>query len=232
VRPVLVHQCSIVGGPHAPPAQRGYPFHHRPEARTVQKTLALFDIDGTLTTADTMFAFARHAVGTTRFVCSLVLLSPMLVLARFGLIHRGAAKGRMLRWMFRGHSRDHLEAAAITFVHTVLPGLLRAAGIQQVRAHHAQGHEVFFVSASLDLWLAPFAAQQDATLICTPTHWAQDRFVGLGGPNCRGVEKVRRLKEQVDLASYPSIAAYGDSSGDTEMLAIATTAHFKPFRDG
>jgi phosphatidylglycerophosphatase C len=58
---------------------------------------------------------------------------------------------------------------------------------------------------------------------------AEDRVSGgFAGPNCRGAEKVRRLQ-----AAYgPDIrlaAAYGDTSGDTEMLEIADEQGFRVF---
>lgn len=196
----------------------------------MQKTLALFDIDGTLTTKDTMFAFVRHVVGTPSLLFGLWWMAPMLLLARFGIIDRGAAKGRMLRWFFRNHTRDRLEAAAENFVVQVLPGLLRPDGLKKLEAHREAGDTIYFVSASLDLWLAPFARQQDVPLLCTPTAWTGEHMTGLAGPNCRGEEKVRRIKKAVKTLDYENIVAYGDSSGDTQMLALATTPHFKPFR--
>ena len=59
---------------------------------------------------------------------------------------------------------------------------------------------------------------------------ADDRITGdFAGPNCRGQEKVRRLKaaygEDMTLT-----AAYGDTSGDTEMLAMAQQPGFRVFR--
>ena len=59
---------------------------------------------------------------------------------------------------------------------------------------------------------------------------ASDRCIGtMAGPNCRGPEKVRRLKAQfgddVHLA-----AAYGDTSGDREMLQIADEKGYRVFR--
>ena len=197
----------------------------------MQKTLALFDIDGTLTTADTMFAYARYVVGLPRFVMGLVWMAPMLVLARIGLIRPGKAKGRMLQWMFRHHTRLQLEDAAESFTQDVLPRLLRAKGIERLHMHRDRGDKVFLVSASLDLWLIPFARAHAIPLLCTPTQWTRERFTGLGGPNCRGAEKVRRVRAEVNTLDYAAIEAYGDSSGDTQMLAMATKPHFKPFRE-
>ena len=58
---------------------------------------------------------------------------------------------------------------------------------------------------------------------------AQGRVTGaFVGENCRGEEKVRRLRaaygDDMKLA-----AAYGDTSGDTEMIAIALEKGFRVF---
>ncbi|MDQ1268592.1 MAG: phosphatidylglycerophosphatase, partial [Campylobacterota bacterium] len=39
--------------------------------------------------------------------------------------------------------------------------------------------------------------------------------------NCHGKEKARRIKEHLNIDEYETIYAYGDSSGDNEMLALA-----------
>ncbi len=48
------------------------------------------------------------------------------------------------------------------------------------------------------------------------------------GPNCRGPEKVRRLRE-VFGPDLHLTAAYGDSDGDYEMLALADERGLKVF---
>ena len=57
----------------------------------------------------------------------------------------------------------------------------------------------------------------------------ENRIIGaFTGPNNRGAEKVVRLKELFG-PEFRLLAAYGDTDGDTEMLAIAETAHFRVF---
>ena len=46
-------------------------------------------------------------------------------------------------------------------------------------------------------------------------------------PNCRGKEKVARIRAAVDLSGYSRIFAYGNSGGDREMLSIADEAVYK-----
>jgi len=48
-------------------------------------------------------------------------------------------------------------------------------------------------------------------------------------PNCYGPEKVRRIREVVDLSAYQTVYAYGDSRGDREMLEIAHEKGYRVF---
>mgnify|MGYP002412433442 CR=1 FL=1 len=49
------------------------------------------------------------------------------------------------------------------------------------------------------------------------------------GQNCHGEEKVRRIKAVYDLAQFDKIYAYGDTSGDKPMLALAHQSFYKHF---
>lgn len=195
----------------------------------MSRELALFDFDGTLTTRDTMFVFLRHVVGPVRLLLALALLSPVLVGMKLGLVDNARAKDLLLRLLLGGRSRSDLEAAARSFVPLVEP-LIRPEGRARLGWHRAQGHEVRIVSASLDLWVAPWAAAQGVGVLATPAGWRGERFVGLGGPNCNGDEKVRRVDAELDRGAFDAVHAYGDTGGDRAMLAIAHHAHFKPFR--
>jgi phosphatidylglycerophosphatase C len=56
-----------------------------------------------------------------------------------------------------------------------------------------------------------------------------DRVTGaFTGPNCRGEEKMRRLRAEYGQ-DVRILAAYGDTSGDTEMLAAAEQPGFRVF---
>ena len=88
------------------------------------------------------------------------------------------------------------------------------------------------VTASPETTVAPFARRLGAeALLGTPLLFdGDDRVAGaFAGPNCRGEEKVLRLRaafgEDIQLA-----AAYGDTTGDTEMLAVADEAGFRRFK--
>jgi len=49
------------------------------------------------------------------------------------------------------------------------------------------------------------------------------------GPNCRGMEKVNRLRAHFG-GDIRLAAAYGDTSGDRQMLQIAQEKGYRVFR--
>ena len=202
-----------------------------PAVSTEPKVLALFDFDGTLTRADTMFAFLRFVVGDVRFALGMAWMGPLLVLQRLGVVPAATAKERLLLHFLAGMSREVLDGHARKFHEQVVPGILRPDGLARLSALQSAGAEMALVTASLDLWTAPFAAAKGMTLLATPARWdAAGNFAGLGGTNCNGPEKAIRIQAQFNLPSYAQIEAYGDTSGDREMLALAHSTFYRPFR--
>jgi phosphoserine phosphatase len=68
--------------------------------------------------------------------------------------------------------------------------------------------------------------------MCSGENRKNDMITGkIVGKNCHGEEKVRRIMEQYVISDYSSIHAYGDTSGDRPMLALAHHSFFRPFRD-
>ena len=87
------------------------------------------------------------------------------------------------------------------------------------------------VTASPSLTVRPFAERLGAdALLGTDLEMRPDgRLTGVfASPNCRAAEKVVRLRE----AYGPTVrlaAAYGDTSGDTEMLGLADHKGWREF---
>jgi phosphatidylglycerophosphatase C len=197
----------------------------------MKTSLALFDFDGTLTNRDTMFVFCKQVAGPVRFFLGLLILAPMLVGFKLKMVDRSRAKSMFLRHFLGGLGRDELRRHGELFAGRV-DSLLRPKGMEQLAWHRSEGHKLVLVSASLDLWLAAWAERQGLQLLCTGAAWTDDRFQGeLATANCHGPEKVRRVKAALDPGTFDKVYAYGDSSGDTEMLAMSDEPSYRPFRD-
>jgi phosphatidylglycerophosphatase C len=140
------------------------------------------------------------------------------------ILNRTQAKKRFLRTTLGGMTEAQLDIAADRYATQRLPAILRADMLQRLHDHQRHGHLVVLVSASPALYLRPFAAsvRMDAVL-ATELAFENGRFIGgLASPNCRGLEKVRRLEQYLDGIPGARICyAYGDSAGDAQMLRYA-----------
>lgn len=192
--------------------------------------LALFDFDGTLTREDTMFAFVKFAKGSSQLFWSFVVLGPMLFLYKIGRYPAEKAKKRFLKFHFDGMLRTDLEELGTAFCADELPRLFQDEALEKLHFHRSKGHEVYVVTASLDIWVCPWLETQGIKGICTKAAWQDGKFHGeFDGPNCNGPEKARRILEEIDLKQFERIYAYGDSKGDNEMFALAHRKFYRKF---
>lgn len=184
--------------------------------------IVAFDFDGTLTVHDSFQAFLRWRKGPIAYHLGLLRLLPAVV-RYVGDRDRAALKARMVDIYLAGLSREALEKEAAEFARLAAAQLFRPDALATWRRHREEGARLVIVTASPDVLVAPFARALGADLLLgTRLRFdANGRVVGaFEGANCRGAEKVRRLQaafgEKVRLH-----AAYGDTAGDVEMLAMA-----------
>ena len=201
-----------------------------PQGAAPPRRIVAFDFDGTLTTRDSFTAFLRWRTGPVRFAAGLLRLTPA-ALAYLLTRDRGRLKAASVDVFLRGVARAELEAQARAFCTARFDALLRPDALDAWVRHGAQGDRRVIVTASPEVVVRPFAERlaADALIGTRLTFDPRGRVVrGFEGPNCRGEEKVRRLRarfgEDVRVAE-----AYGDTGGDREMLALADHGHMRVF---
>ena len=194
-------------------------------------TLALFDMDGTLTRDDTMLAFIRFRSGPWRYLRMLLPAGILHALGRIRVIPADAGKRRLMRAAFAGVATSDVLRDAERFAKDELPGLMREGALERLRWHVQEGHRTIIVTASSTAWLQPWLAAASLEVIATGLEVRNGRYTGeLSTPNCKGEEKVRRLREILDPSLYERIYAYGDTPSDRPMLALSTDACYAPFQ--
>lgn len=209
------------------PAPRAAGLAERPGAPPI----VAFDFDGTLTVRDSFMAFLKWRAGPGRFALGLVKLAPSALAYLFHR-DRGRIKQAAVREFLRGVPRKQLEAEAGEFAERSSRSLLRPDAVAAWKRWRGEPVRLVIVTASPDLIVAPFARElgADALLGTELAFDPEGRVTGdFATPNCRGPEKVVRL----NAAFGPDLevkAAYGDTSGDREMLAMAETAGYQVFK--
>ena len=185
---------------------------------------AIFDVDGTLTTHDSLPLLIALAL-KRRPSRALVLLvnAPLIAF----LVSRSAAraKERLLGTVLRGMRRDELCALG----DAVASRLALSTDLRPlIDEHRRLGHDVWLASASIEPVVGALAERVGATGHVA-TRLAFDHGVCTGrfaGANCKGNEKLRRLDEVLEDGWRELAIAYSDSKADQPLMDAASACRW------
>ncbi len=193
------------------------------------KKLYLFDFDGTLTYKDTMFLFLKF-YDSAKFSVQFAKHIPLFVLVKLKLADAEKVKKSFISSILKGQSRKKIEEKSLAFFEENYPKIIRENVLDFIKNIDRENTESFLVTASLDIWVKPFAEKFKMTLVATKAEFKNDIFTGnFVGKNCNGKEKAARIKEEIGGRKFDKIIAFGDTSGDRQMLNFADESHFRFF---
>jgi phosphatidylglycerophosphatase C len=188
--------------------------------------VAAFDVDGTLTSRDCVRPFLVR-VGGYRGVLVALTRRPWRTLMAAVRRDRDRVKEIVVGGVLRKRRISEVDQIGARFADSVRSAWLRDDTIARLRWHQQRGHRTVLVSASLGAYLRPLGRLLgvDDVLCTDPAVEPSGEFIadGLLGRNCRADEKVRRLDEWLERHHLRNaeLWAYGDSNGDTALLARA-----------
>jgi len=192
--------------------------------------LVLFDLDGTITSKDTLFLFLAFTHGKAGMLLGLFKLAPYFALYALKQISPQRMKELLLGQFYAGWSNVNLKEAGERFVAAIIsnPTIVRPEMLQILNHAVAQGHTVCIVSASPSIWVRPFAASFQVAYISTELAYdANGVFHGkIDGANMNGQHKAVAINGRYAIAEHQKVIAYGNSKGDAPMLALAHEPHW------
>lgn len=197
--------------------------------------LILCDFDGTLTSRDSLFGFLFFS-GKIRFCVLLPIVAIIALLYKISILSAQSAKEKIFALFFKGSKKECLFDLGKKYTQKILSPpyrnkFFRTGALHFLEEAKVRGARIIIVSASPDIWIMPFAEEFKSEYIATEFTYTNNRFNGyFSGKNCTKEEKVVRIHQQITNLSDYFIEAYGDSSGDLPMLALANKSYFKPFR--
>jgi phosphatidylglycerophosphatase C len=189
-------------------------------------TLAIFDLDGTITRHDTMWPFVggyllRHPARWWRLpLCLLPLLKHFL-----SDRDRGVLKGAVLQLALGGVARADLDRWAARYTRQLLRTGLYEEALESIATLRKAQARLVLLSASPNLYVPLIArALGFDECICTEVRWRADGKLDgtLKSANRRGAEKTRCVRELLARHEPPLSQAYGNDRADLEHLALVS----------
>src|SRR5262245_11287211 len=140
-------------------------------------TIAIFDLDGTITHRDTLFPLVLRRLARRPWnLLRLLAVAPAALRYLFDR-DRGLLKQSLLRHTLRGTPRNELEASSVEFVQDTIERRCFREALTTIRRHRERGHYLVLMSASVDFYVPEFGRQLGFDqVICTGVAWDGDRF--------------------------------------------------------
>ncbi|MFD2935014.1 HAD family hydrolase [Spirosoma flavum] len=184
------------------------------------KKMVLVDFDGTLIKIDSLkiVLFKRFSF---LFIYSFlkILYKSFFTIYKINL---SILKELLFEAMFSGQELNKFQYFC-SDVSKELHKYNNAQLIHTIKELQKTGFEIYIVSASPVNWIRPWAEEQSFyNIIGTEIEVVKNVLTGkFSTPNCKGLEKVKRIKSAINLADYSEIIAYGNSKSDYPMFSIA-----------
>jgi phosphatidylglycerophosphatase C len=189
--------------------------------------MAAFDFDGTLTEGGSVFGFLVAVAGRGTVLSATLVRAPRLA---HGALVSGAVADRTKEDLFvavlAGRSVEHVDEVAKRYGRQHLAEHLRSDVRKRFEWHRGRGDRVVIVSASPEVYVKVAGEELGADGVVATGLEVSDAGTLTGryqGANCRGEEKLRRLRQWIDESGGKPerLWAYGNSRGDLRMLRAA-----------
>jgi len=187
--------------------------------------IAVFDLDGTLTTNDSFVAFLITFGLRHRSLLALAKMPCLIAGYLCGWMRDFQLKQRLLQNFFTDVNPEQVDQHAEWFCHHWLPRHLHPIGYSLLKEHVAAGDRIILLSASPELYVPKIAETLGIQeVICTRVKQEKDRWTGeIDGRNCKGEEKVAAIRRWLAVEQSPEDCyAYGDSKSDLPVLRWVT----------
>lgn len=186
------------------------------------KSLVLIDFDGTLYKKDSLLEFTKFYKGNFKFFIGIIYLSPILVLMKLKLISNENAKIKYFTHFFKDENYiDFLEKGK-EFSEVKISKHLNTKLLNLIIKYYENGDKIYIVTASLSEWIRDWSKKYSIQIISTELEVISNKITGnFTSKNCNGIEKVNRIKQEINLEEYTNIYVYGNGKGDLEMLKLA-----------
>lgn len=193
------------------------------------KKLYCFDFDGTLTYNDTMFLFLKF-YNPSKYYTQFLKHIPLFILLKCKLADAEKVKKSFIGSILKNQSKERIDKKSQLFFEANYPKIIRENALDFIKNIDTHSTQSLLVTASLDIWTKPFAEKFNMELVSTKAEFRDGVFTGnFIGKNCNGEEKVERIKTAVEDKKFDKTIAFGDTSGDKEMLKWANESHFQFF---
>ena len=193
--------------------------------------LAIFDVDYTITKKETLMQLYKYMVfkdfKNIKYMPRALFSGLMYGIKVYD---EKRVKESFLKFI-ENKSEAELEVLTRDFYHDVLKNILYEDAIKMMKKLKNEGCKVFLISASPEFYLNELYDIKEVDVIIGSKFFIEaGKFIRkMDGLNCKGEEKVRRLKEYLKKENievdYKNSYMFSDSLSDKPLLDLVGNAY-------
>lgn len=186
------------------------------------KTLVLFDFDGTLCKIDSFTGFYQFCFGKTGIAKKCASIFPNITRYYLGAYPAHLMRPLLSQQLLKGQNHEDIDSLAKIYSQQLIQHQINSEVLSRLNWHKIQGHQICLVSAGLDLYLKYIADHLAIDLICTTVQSEHGILTGKYiSQDCSQDEKSRQVCRKYPIDAFSNIYAYGNSHEDYAMFRLA-----------
>lgn len=198
----------------------------------MDKKIAIFDFDGTISTIDSTKFFLKDSFGIIYFIYGYYIrFIHLYIFSKVGLYDFIKLKEMRITFFLRNISIKKFDHLVKKFNKKFFKEHLKRSALNRLDWHKKKNHRIIILSATLQPLLTKWSNANGYTLIANGLISKNDTLTGsFERPDCSYDEKVNRLKEIIDLDNFNYLYGYGDTKSDYSFLDIVDEPYFQYFK--
>jgi len=190
--------------------------------------LAIYDLDHTLTTVDTLLLFYYELFKFKPLIILKIILKCSQIIMQIILSQSLKFVKDNLFEPLKGLTFQEIEHISNKVLLNIKRKYYRKSIIEELVKDKQNGYKTVLLSASIENYVSKIAEDlKFDTFIATRLNFNQNCFTGkFCTPNCKGIEKIKRLKEIEDFSqvNWKISKAYSDHHSDLPVLSLVGNA--------
>lgn len=193
--------------------------------------LAIFDVDYTITRKETLIELYKYVISkdikNIRFLPRAIYGG---IMYKLGVYDEKKVKESFLKFIDKIDEKE-LSILVKDYYRDVLEKILYKDAINMMKKLKGQGYKIYLISASPEFYLNElYAIKEVDVIIGTKFSIESGKFLRkMDGANCKGEEKVKRLKEFLKKENvevdYKNSYMFSDSLSDKPLLDLVGNAY-------
>lgn len=193
--------------------------------------LLAFDFDKTITICDTILPVSRYLSERLNRKVKFRIVQLFYLLFRLHFISSKSFKEKIVTVLLSGLNSELIEELILKFYQETFFNLFNTEIVELIKSEKQKGNYIIIITSNLQVFVNPIEKILFVNDVFATEVEVSNKIIGekILGENCSDKVKAKILNECKQKYNPEKVIAYGDSTGDYDMLNFADEAYLMTY---